>query len=157
MTKRQNKSTTVVSSTTSIRNPNVQNAIDQNFLVKDSRAIHVFQENKRKLTLNNKNKKETERIEVDGKAINTGIRCDYMLKIKADDLDIYIELKGTDLEHAKNQILATKGVLGEYKNSDGYIVCERVPAGTDQSNIKRDAKKKGVTLKIDCNQRSYDI
>lgn len=119
----------------------------------DKRKIQVFEENGRKLTLNNTNDVETVRIEVDGCEINDAtIRCDFMLVVNPKGLDIYVELKGTNLEHAKKQIIATHDRLSINNEKRAYIVCSRVPKGTGHQAIKIDLKRKGIDTKIVSNQ-----
>lgn len=123
--------------------------------ITDSRRIQVFEENGRKLTLNNSNIVETVRIKVDGCEINdTSIRCDYMLMVNPKQLDIYIELKGTNLDHAKKQIIATHSRLGINNEKRAYIVCSRVPKGTDHQAVKFELKRKGIETIIVSNQRT---
>lgn len=124
--------------------------------ITDNRKIHVFEEKGRKLTLNNTDRVETVRIKVDGCEINdSSMRCDYMLMVNSKEQDIYIELKGTDLTRAKNQIIATRDRLGVNKTSKAYIVCSRVPKSTDHQIVKRDLKKQTIDVTIDSNQGSY--
>jgi len=121
--------------------------------ITDSRKIQVFEENGRKLTLNNINGVETVRIKVDGCEINdNGIRCDHMLMVNPKALDIYIELKGTDLDHAKKQIIATHDRLRVNNEKRAYIICSRVPSGTGHQAVKIDLKRKGIEAKIVSNQ-----
>lgn len=117
-----------------------------NCRIKDNRSILVFEEKGRKLTLTNRNSLETIRIKVDGCEINDhSMRCDFMLIINDLHQDIYIELKGTDLSRAKEQILATKQKLGSNTESKAYIVCSRVPkSGTDNQNIKRELRRNKI-------------
>ncbi|EHO15500.1 hypothetical protein [Myroides odoratimimus] len=116
----------------------------------DSRSKFVFQENGKKITLCNKDKVESTRIDVDGCAIKEGIRCDGMLKVGVKDLDIYIELKGSDVLHGADQIIRTKSILGTNKDSKGYIVCSSGPkVKTDGQNAKKKARAKGINLVIE--------
>lgn len=127
--------------------------------ITDNRKIHVFEEKGRKLILNNTARIETVRVEVDGCEINDkSMRCDYMLVVNSKEQDIYIELKGTDLTRAKNQIIATKHRLGTNKISKAYIVCSRVPSsGTEDQNVKRELRQKSIESKIDSKQGCYNL
>lgn len=87
-----------------------------------------FDENRSKLTLFNPNRIDVTRIRVDGCEINEGIRCDYLL-LKEDE-EIFIELKGTDLNHALRQIVATMQRLSEdlpFYPKRAYIICTKTP------------------------------
>ncbi|WP_121965639.1 hypothetical protein [Myroides sp. N17-2] len=131
--------------------------IDNSCYITDSRSKFVFQENGKKITLCNIDKVESTRIDVDGCAVKEGIRCDGMLKVDMKDLDIYIELKGSDVLHGADQIIRTRNILGTNKNSKGYIVCSSGPkVKTDGQNAKKKARAKGIDLVIETNQREYD-
>lgn len=131
--------------------------IDNSCYITDSRSKFVFQENGKKITLCNIDKVESTRIDVDGCAVKEGIRCDGMLKVDMKDLDIYIELKGSDVLHGADQIIRTMNILGTNKNSKGYIVCSSGPkVKTDGQNAKKKARAKGIDLVIETNQREYD-
>jgi hypothetical protein len=61
------------------------------------------------LYLLNPREQEVERIEVDGCAITAGLRCDWLVCAEKDGLreEIFVELKGSDINHAIQQIEAT--------------------------------------------------
>lgn len=65
-----------------------------------------FEENRSSIVFRNPDNHEFERCEVDGCLITTGIRCDKLLR-RPNVCVLFIELKGTDLEHAKNQLATT--------------------------------------------------
>lgn len=88
----------------------------------------VFQEMRSKLIIENKNQVTATKVEVDGCEITTGIRCDYLYLI--NDLELFIELKGQDIQHALEQLEATinklsKDAKGQKKKS--FIICTRSP------------------------------
>lgn len=88
----------------------------------------VFQENKSKLIIENKDEVEGSKIIVDGCEITQGLRCDFMYLIK--DTEFYIELKGQDLEHAIIQIKSTISKLSENPKKTkkkSFIICTRSP------------------------------
>lgn len=65
-----------------------------------------FEEKKSSVVFRNPDNHEFERCEIDGCLITTGIRCDKLLR-RPNVCSLFIELKGTDLEHAKNQLAQT--------------------------------------------------
>lgn len=101
---------------------------------KSKQKLFVFEENRSKLTLENKNLIDSETIKVDGCEINDeSIRCDF-LHI-ANEIEFFIELKGQDIEHALNQIKTTikrlsKNIKKSQKKS--YVICTRSPLTTSE-------------------------
>lgn len=61
------------------------------------------------LKFENPGKRRVEKIEVDGCVITAGRRCDWLLCTDEDDhrQDIFVELKGSDIEGAIQQLEAT--------------------------------------------------
>jgi hypothetical protein len=61
------------------------------------------------LYLLNPQEQEVERIEVDGCAITVGLRCDWLVCVEEGGSreEIFVELKGSDINHAIQQIEAT--------------------------------------------------
>jgi hypothetical protein len=62
-----------------------------------------------KLYLSNPQEREVEKIEVDGCAITDGLRCDWLVLIndRQPHEEIYVELKGSKVSHAVEQLKAT--------------------------------------------------
>ena len=111
-----------------------------------SDSIFSFKDKKRKseLRLINTDKVESTTIHVDGCEITDGIRCDYLHLAK--DLEIFIELKGQDLQHAIKQIERTIDLLSsDAKKLEkiSYIICTRSPmTSTEIQNYNKQFKKK---------------
>lgn len=110
-----------------------------------SQKIFSFRENRSLLTLDNTNGVVSTKIHVDGCEIDDdGIRCDYLHT--TNDLEIYIELKGQDIEHAIKQIERTITLLSldkirQLKRS--YIICTRSPmSSTGIQHFDRIFRKK---------------
>lgn len=106
--------------------------------------IFVFEENKSKLTLLNKDQVDSTRILVDGCEINDkSIRCDFLHIAK--ETEMYIELKGQDLEHAIKQISNTIRILSSNPSKSikrSYVICTRSPLSSTQiQNLKRTFKR----------------
>jgi hypothetical protein len=65
-------------------------------------------ENKKKFTINNPNKRDVYRVKVDGCLITEGRKCDYLFEVDNPiSMVFYVELKGDDVKHAYEQIIAT--------------------------------------------------
>ena len=95
---------------------------------KTKNKLIVFQENRSKLTISNKKQEEVEKINVDGREITTGIRCDYLLL--TDAFEYFIELKGQDLDHAIEQLKTTISKLSsdpKKGKKKSFIICTRSP------------------------------
>lgn len=97
----------------------------------------IFEEKRSKLTLKNSNEVYSTKIKVDGCEIKGDTkRCDFMLT--TDKLEIYIELKGTDISKAIIQIESTIGKLGSNNSipeRKAYIICTRVPLASTEIQI----------------------
>ena len=74
----------------------------------------VLQENKSKITFLNSNQDKILTIKVDGCAIgdNETLRGDYAL-MPSDEVGIYVELNGSDIVHAVEQIKSTIRLLSD--------------------------------------------
>lgn len=89
----------------------------------------VLSENKSKITFINNNQKDIEKVTVDGCAVKKGIKCDYML-IEKSELEHFVELKGSDIDHAIEQLIATFGKLSKCAQTHkkcAYIISTRCP------------------------------
>lgn len=92
-----------------------------------SDSIIKFQEKKSIIRFSNKSHRTYKRITVDGCAITDGERCDNALYPVDGRDEFYIELKGSDIIHAIEQIRTTIVKLGEYDdNRHSYVVCTKV-------------------------------
>lgn len=106
--------------------------------------LFVFSENKSKLTLKNVDQVTSTKIKVDGCEINdNSIRCDYLHLAK--EIEFFIELKGQDIEHAVEQLIATfRRLSSNIRNAEkkSYIICVRSPLSAPEiQNLKRRFKK----------------
>lgn len=105
--------------------------------------IFTFKEQKSSLTLENKEEALSTKIEVDGCEISdNGLKCDFLhLKYDTEEkriLEIYIELKGQDLDHAIKQIERTISILSDSPKSFpkvSYIICTRSPMSSTEIQI----------------------
>ncbi len=123
----------------------------------------VLKEKKSKITFLNPNKDKIVKIKVDGCVIsdNETLRCDYAL-IPSDAVEIYVELKGSDIAQAVKQIESTIKLLSENPQKIKklcFVVSTRVPKQTTsiqqlQSQFK---KKFNASFRIKNIQDEYDL
>ena len=104
----------------------------------------VFQENKSKLTIVNKDEVLCDKITVDGCEITEGKRCDFLLLIKQSEC--YVELKGQDVNKAIEQIETTikkLSVNSQKHKKRSYIIGTRIPLSSETiQNLKIQFRKK---------------
>ncbi|MGE8370965.1 MAG: hypothetical protein ACN6PC_05895 [Pseudomonas putida] len=114
-------------------------------------TIEKFEENRSVLKIHNKQKLPLSRRQVDGCLITKGIKCDWMLVEEESKTEIYIELKGSDVEHAVDQICKTAETLSSSpRRKWGYVICTRSPMSATeiQRATKTVAKSHGIMLRI---------
>jgi len=93
------------------------------------------------MTFLNPNQDRVLKIEVDGCVIsdNNTPRCDYAI-VPSNEVEIYVELKGSDIPHAVQQIESTIGLLSEDPKKIRklcFVVSTRVPQqATSIQNLK---------------------
>lgn len=98
-----------------------------------------FEELNRKIIFLNPNHELYQKVQVDGCTITDGIKCDKLLLSADEHEERYVELKGTDVMHAIDQLEATILRLGEFEdNRHSYVICTNVaPAYTTQIQKKQ--------------------
>jgi len=99
-------------------------------LVED--PIIVLKEKNRQLRINNPKRQRIRRVRIDGCVITDGIRCDYLI-IGQNNTEYFVELKGSDIEHAVKQIETTiKSIGAKVKGIQRYsiVVSSRCPLFT---------------------------
>lgn len=114
-------------------------------------SIEKFEENRSIIRITNKNKRSLLRHKVDGCLITDGIKCDWMLIDKETKTEVYIELKGSDIAHAVDQLCATVEQLGYGPSKKwGYVICTRCPMSTTevQTASKKVAKSHSLMLRV---------
>ncbi|MDO4226463.1 hypothetical protein [Neisseria sp.] len=120
--------------------------------------------NPQMLIIRNPNLYEIEKTIVDGCKITDGIRCDFMMEIRHSNYtgirEYYIELKGTDLAKALDQILETAKILTKQHDclKKGFIICNRSPESTTENQkLIIQARKKKIDLIIKSKKLEYEI
>jgi hypothetical protein len=128
-----------------------------------SDARLVLQENKSKITFLNPNQDQVLIIRVDGCVIkdNEILRCDYAI-VPCDEIEIYVELKGSDISHAVKQIESTIKLLSDNPKKIKklcFIVSTRVPKqSTSVQQLQSQFKKKfNASFRIKNIQDNYDL
>lgn len=123
----------------------------------------VLQEKKSKITFLNPDRVKVLKIRVDGCVIkdNNSLRCDYML-IPNSELEIYVELKGSDVQYAVKQIEATIQALSDdlkKKKKLCFVVSTRVPKQTTSiQQIQSQFKKKfNASFRVKSGQDTYNL
>jgi hypothetical protein len=69
-------------------------------------------------------------VSIDGCVITDGSRCDFLVLVANRPDEVYIELKGCDIEHAVEQLEATVVQVSADKIAVAkvcYVACSRVP------------------------------
>jgi hypothetical protein len=123
----------------------------------------VLQENKSKITFLNADRNKIQIIRIDGCVIkdNKTLRCDYGV-VPCDEVEIYIELKGSDIKHAVRQIESTISLLSSNPQKIRklcFIVSTRVPRQTTSiQQLKIHFKNKfNASFQIKNIQDNYDL
>ena len=124
----------------------------------NNNRIIVTEENKRKFIFQNNSNHMVNKVKVDGCYIINGAKCDYLIELISSDIVetvFYIELKGSDINHAIEQIEITLQHCREIHNNankECYIILSRFPSsGTSSQTLKKKFKKRnnGIQLYID--------
>ena len=120
-----------------------------------------FEENKRKIIFLNPQRLPYERVDVDGCIIKEGVRCDKLLLSADEREERYVELKGTDVMHAIDQLEETIKRLGEYTdNRHAYVISTNVAPAINtnrQVKIKYFKEKYCAELKIQEKQLTVSL
>ncbi len=90
-------------------------------------SVIKFQEKKSVIRFKNSNHMPYKCVQVDGCALREGEKCDNMLCSDDEREERYVELKGSDVTHAIEQLRITISKLGEHDdNRHSYVVCTKV-------------------------------
>jgi hypothetical protein len=123
----------------------------------------VLQENKSKITFLNPNQDKILIIKVDGCEIsdNETLRCDYAL-MPSEEVEIYVELKGSDIVHAVEQIKSTIQLLSDNPQKIKklcFVVSTRVPKQTTNIQQLQSQFKKNfnASFRVKNIQDEYDL
>ena len=115
--------------------------------------ILIEEKKSSKIVFINENSIELTKVQVDGCLDIQGVKCDWLLIINEPYIEIYIELKGSDVEHAFAQIENTMKIVSKnYKTvlKYCYIITTRCPITSTQIQVKAKSFKKNynAVLKV---------
>lgn len=119
-----------------------------------------FEENKRKIIFMNPKRLDYKKVQVDGCAINDkSIRCDKLLVSADEHEERYVELKGTEVIHAIDQLEATVQRLGEFDdNRHAYVISTNVaPAYTTKIQQKALIFKKKYNSELLVREKQLEV
>jgi len=98
------------------------------------------EENGRKAVFLNPDRAEVRKVRVDGCLIVNGPRADFVVA-KPDVLDVIVELKGRDIYHARDQIVATLPFWRRFPPFSpkvaGLIVCSKSPMSASELQVMK--------------------
>ena len=110
---------------------------------------------------NNKSKNSVTHYRIDGVVITQGKRCDFLLMNEDKKVAYLIELKGSDLCHASEQLEATASVLvpqlANYKLQYRIVYKTSRTHQIESSKFKRYKNQWGTALKQKSIQLEEDI
>ena len=106
--------------------------------------------NRSKFRLENPKKSDVRVIQVDDCVIKQGMRCDYLVIIpnnnkSADGQEVYVELKGSDVKHAVEQLATTIEKLTDNMSASKlcFVASTSCPLTSTQiQKFKKEFKKK---------------
>ncbi|VXD22249.1 hypothetical protein [Planktothrix paucivesiculata] len=119
-------------------------------------------ENQSQIIIENPNQFKVCVIEVDGCAIKEGLRCDYLVIPDQQDIkkiiEIYIELKGSKISHAIDQLEATLKKLSDdpaKQEKVCIIISTRCPLTTTEIQKFKLKFKKTYNAKLEVKNMTY--
>ncbi|WP_413171983.1 hypothetical protein [Anabaena azotica] len=101
--------------------------------------ILIEEKKSSRIVFSNENLIEVTKVQVDGCLDIQGVKCDWLLIINEPYIEIYVELKGSDVEHAFEQIENTIKIVSQnYKEVAKYcyIITTRCPLTSAQIQVK---------------------
>lgn len=115
-----------------------------------SKKRFVVEENQSKVVFENARRHDIDQIEVDGCAIVEGRRCDWLINVDATNQSIFVELKGSKVPHAVDQLTHAHEQLRDVRKQKvtWVISSQRCPLTSTevQSLTIKLRKHKGVSL-----------
>lgn len=103
----------------------------------------VLQENKSKIVFENTRNQKLKVVEVDDCAIQDGLRCDHLV-IEENSIEHFVELKGSDVQHAQKQLAESIKQLSidpQKQSKNSYVVSTRAPLTTEIQKIQKQFKR----------------
>jgi len=114
----------------------------------------VAKENNREFRIKSQSGSVICKIKIDDCLIDdmNKLKCDYLFKVCNINKFVLVELKGTDIIHAVNQIIATLDYLKQFlnfANVEAFIISSAVPSAAEQRfrNLKESIyRKRGLKI-----------
>ncbi len=128
-------------------------------ITETSDSVIKFEENKRVIRFNNPKHLSYKKVQVDGCALKEGDRCDNLLCSHDEFEERFVELKGTDVSHALDQLRASIMKIGQFNgNRHAYIISTNVAPQirTDIQRAKAEFQKK-FNSDIIIKERKLDV
>lgn len=121
----------------------------------------VFEENRSKITFLNPSKQKVQKVKVDGCLPIDGIKCDFLL-ISEKKVEYFVELKGSDVDHAANQLCATiENISAAPKTQPkhSFVISTRCPLTSPQIQVlqKKFKREYNSTFRIKNLQSEQDL
>lgn len=119
------------------------------------KAIATCEENRKKFVLNNAT--DFYKVQIDGGVVPEGEEpkcCDYYF-FKDDEIEIFVELKGSDVKKAFLQIeQSIKDFSYKYPKKYAFVISSKMPTSTDVQKAMEKFKRsnKDVLLKVKTNK-----
>lgn len=117
---------------------------------KDSRLC--LKEQRSVMYIINKDRLKYTKIQIDGCDKLDGIKCDYGVYLHNTDQRLLVELKGSDIKHAVDQIQATLKYYGLAEGVICFIISSNIPLSSTESQLLK-AKfrndNRGMSLRIE--------
>lgn len=134
--------------------------IDENCIQRTDDSKIKFEENGKKIVFVNSKKLICYKIQVDGCAIKSGVRCDKLLKVgdlNKEGNEYYVELKGTDVLHAVDQIYSSIRILhNDNSHIDAIIIFSNMsPKFSSKIQLAKARLKKDYNAKLTLYERVY--
>jgi len=105
-------------------------------IITDKEIVFSDKKSKSEFKILNEQQRKIEKHKVDDCLIkgNDFLKCDWLAIDKVSRKEVYIELKGKNVEHAIKQICSAIEKLSENKNAKklGYVICTRSPLSSTQ-------------------------
>ena len=82
-----------------------------------SKKRFVVEENRSRVIFENGKRRDVDQIEVDDCAIVDGFRCDWLVNVDKTQQSIFVELKGSNVPHAVEQLTRAHDQLREIRKA----------------------------------------
>ncbi|MBF0473445.1 MAG: hypothetical protein HQK91_08055 [Nitrospirae bacterium] len=118
-----------------------------------------LEENRSKITFYNKHKVAIRKIEVDPCAIPQETRCDWLL-IRPDDKEFFVELKGSNLKHAFEQIEKSIELIAKdcyVRDKNIYIIISNFPKKKPNTQVERKYFQDKYNAKLMVERTNYIV